>query len=122
MRKKNLTIIRPILAIIAVVICLAMVRLGIWQLDRAEQKKVILTQSIDRSKQTAVSMQSLLNQFDSNFNTLRFRRVTASGSYLSKQSILIDNQVYEQNVGYALMTPFKLSLSLIHISEPTRPY
>ena len=109
MRKKNLTIIRPILAIIAVVICLAMVRLGIWQLDRAEQKKVILTQSIDRSKQTAVSMQSLLNQFDSNFNTLRFRRVTASGSYLSKQSILIDNQVYEQNVGYALMTPFKLS-------------
>ena len=109
MRKKNLTIIRPILAIIAVIICLAMVRLGIWQLDRAEQKKEILTQSIDRSKQTAVPVQSLLNQFDSNFNTLRFRQVTASGSYLSKQSILIDNQVYEQKVGYALMTPFKLS-------------
>ena len=108
MRKKNLTIIRPILAIIAVIICLAMVRLGIWQLDRAEQKKVILTQSIDRSKQTAVPVQSLLI-LDSNFNTFRFRRVTASGSYLSKQSILVDNQVYEQNVGYALMTPFKLS-------------
>ena len=109
MRKKKPTIIRPILAIIAVVICLAMVRLGIWQLDRAEQKKEILTQSIDRSKQTAVPVQSLFNQFDSNFNTLRFRQVTASGSYLSKQSIYIDNQVYEQKVGYALMTPFKLS-------------
>ncbi len=95
--------------IAAVIICLAMVRLGFWQLDRAEQKKVILQQSIKLSEQVPVDVENLLSQLESASTTQRFRQVTASGHYLPEESILIDNQVFNSKVGYALLTPFKLS-------------
>jgi len=39
----------PILLILAVVIILAMLRLAVWQLDRAEQKQATLDQVISRA-------------------------------------------------------------------------
>lgn len=110
MQTKN-PIIKPILLIIAVLICLAMVRLGFWQLDRAQQKKSILSQSITLSEQAAIDLKSLLPRFDTDLNKLRFRQVTTVGEYLDEQSILIDNQVFESKVGYALITPFKFAAS-----------
>jgi surfeit locus 1 family protein len=105
------TYLKPILMIFAVIICLAMVRLGFWQLDRAEQKRAILRQSIQLSEQAPVDLESLLPQLDTALTTLRFRQVSALGHYLADESILIDNQVLNSQVGYALLTPFKLTSS-----------
>lgn len=108
MQKKK-PYLTPILIICAVIICLIMVRLGFWQLDRAEQKRVILNQSVTLSELAAVDLKSLMSEVNLDSNKVRFRHVFSQGEYLHDESILIDNQVLDTRVGYSLLTPFKLS-------------
>ena len=102
---------KPVLMIVAVIICLAMVRLGFWQLDRATQKREILSQSITLSELPSINLTNLLNDFATNTEELRFRQVHTTGHYLESDSIFIDNQVLESKVGYSLLTPLQLSNS-----------
>jgi len=99
----------PTLIIAAIIICLAMMRLGFWQLDRAEQKRDIQSQSIRVSEMPSVDVASLLEGLQNTALELRFHSVTAKGQYLNEQSILIDNQVLDSRVGYTLLTPFQLT-------------
>lgn len=97
----------PVLLILAVMMVLAMARLGVWQLDRAAQKQSLLDQVTVRSQSTRATLESLLPQLRENqYSDLRFRPVALSGVYLPDASILIENQVVNKKVGY---------LSLIHI-------
>lgn len=93
-----------------VLMLLAMLRLGVWQLDRAEQKQVLLTQVLTRSQTAETNVAELARDFASQswMKNLRFRPVVAKGSYLTEQSILIDNQVLDHRGGYQLVTPFKV--------------
>ena len=98
----------PVLLIMAVMMVLGMVRLGVWQLDRAAQKQSLLDQVTVRSQSTRVSLESLLPQLRENsYSDLRFQPVALSGVYLPDASILIENQVVNKNVGYKVITPFK---------------
>lgn len=96
----------PLLLILAVGLVLAMLRLGVWQLERAEQKAVLLNQVKTRAEVPPVDLQSLLVGFDT---TMRFRNVLATGRYLADKSIYIDNQVIDGQVGYRVFTPLLLS-------------
>jgi len=102
---------KPILMVLGLIICLAMGRLGVWQLDRAEQKQALLDQSTLSAAQVPVDLLSLADQLASSSEVVRFRQVTLSGRYLAEQSILIDNQVIDSLVGYWLITPFALQNS-----------
>ncbi len=99
----------PILLIFAVVIILAMLRLAVWQLDRAEQKQVTLDQVTDRANEAAVKLVSLLKGLDVDKD--QYRNVTVNGRYLHKQSIYIDNQVVKGQVGYLVFTPLQFDES-----------
>ena len=94
--------------ILAVVICLGMLRLGIWQLDRADQKQTILTQSMTRSLQAPVALTSISSPLNTaNIeNEHRFLQVYVEGRYLPDQTLFLDNQVVDSKVGYAVITPF----------------
>ena len=96
----------PLLLILAVGIVLAMLRLGVWQLDRAEQKAKLLNQVKGHAQLPPVDLFSLLDSFNADE---RFRNVTATGRYLVDKSIYIDNQVVEGQVGYRVFTPFLLN-------------
>ena len=91
----------PILLILAVIMILTMLRLAVWQLDRAEQKQRTLDQVKERASEPAVSLQSLsgINADD------QYRNVTVKGRYLHDKSIYVDNQVVEGQVGYLVFTP-----------------
>ena len=80
-----------------------MLRLGIWQLDRAQQKSDVLDQVKTRSELPSVDLNSLITSFHQD---LRFKNVTAHGRYLADKSIYIDNQVVAGQVGYRVFTPF----------------
>lgn len=110
----------PLLLIIAVLMILAMLRLGVWQLDRAAQKQTLLDQVVLNSNRPEVALSSIASQLaaegsngaesskgvDSGF---RFRQVTALGRYDGDKSIYIDNQVVGGQVGYRVFTPLRLS-------------
>lgn len=99
----------PILLIFAVVIILVMLRLAVWQLDRAEQKQATLDQVTDRANEAAVELVSLLKGLDVDKD--QYRNVTVTGRYLHKQSIYIDNQVVKGQVGYLVFTPLQFDES-----------
>jgi len=100
---------KPVLCIIALAIVLGMLRLGFWQLDRAEQKRDIVNQRESRSQQALVPLQSI--EIGIKSSDLRFRNVSLIGRYLNNNDIFIDNQVVDGQVGYQVFTPFKLSNS-----------
>ena len=100
--------------ILAAAIVLAMLRLGIWQLDRAEQKTQLLNQIKTYSQLPPAELPSLLNRFDA---AMRFRKVVATGRYLAEKSVYIDNQVVAGQVGYRVFTPFLISESSATINS-----
>ena len=95
----------PVMLICGVVIVLAMVSLGVWQLDRAAQKQGIVNQLSQRSAIDSVALESLL---DESSEDLRFRSVFLTGRYLAEQTILVDNQVVNGQVGYQVFSPFQV--------------
>jgi len=95
--------------IIGVIVCLSMLRLGVWQLDRADEKQILLDQVKERTQLPAVDFCQFTQQNDGELFALnRFRKVIAEGRYQPESSIYIDNQVVNSKAGYSLLTPFKL--------------
>jgi surfeit locus 1 family protein len=81
-----------------------MVWLGMWQLDRADQKQRLQAEYDRRQQEPAVRLMSVLENPDE----LRFRRVVAHGRYEPEHQILIDNRVYQGQAGYHVLTPLRL--------------
>ncbi|MGQ0658494.1 MAG: SURF1 family protein [Chromatiales bacterium] len=81
------------------------VRLGFWQLDRAAQKRA---EHAHYQSQRQLSPAPLTDLLQLPAEKLRWRAVTASGSYLPAQDIVLDNQSYHRQPGYLVYTPFAL--------------
>ena len=94
----------PLLLLLALLLILAMLRLGVWQLSKASEKQSILDSRLLASQQASVSVESLgkLNE------SQRFTPVFARGRYLSSKTLYLDNQVFNKQVGYQVITPFVL--------------
>ena len=103
----------PLLAIIAVLVVLSMLRLGVWQLARADQKQAIVDQLSTRSQLPALFEEGVFKPQDS--NALRFRMVTLSGHYDASKTVYVDNQVVNGQVGYQVFTPFIVDNSEIAV-------
>lgn len=75
-----------------------MLRLGVWQLDRAEQKRIILE-----------SQQALLDappQRVSGQPLATYQPLTLIGEFEPKRHFLLDNVVHQGKVGFDVLTPF----------------
>ena len=80
-----------------------MLRLGFWQLARAEEK-----QSIQKFVNNQQSQNIDLEQQNITLDML-YQQGHASGKFLLQQAILIDNQVHNGLVGYHVIVPFQVS-------------
>ena len=99
----------PLLLIAAVLIALIMLRLGVWQLDRAEQKRLILSDQQAKATQPAADLKNLIEALlAGDVSALRFSPVNVKGRFLPEKSIYLDNQVVGGQVGYKVFTPFVL--------------
>jgi surfeit locus 1 family protein len=90
-----------------VYLCLlpVLLMLGTWQLDRAEQKRLIF----QRQEQAAVAETLHLSAaIDNNVDALRYRQVEVTGRYDLIHQFLIDNQISDGKAGYFVLTPFVL--------------
>ena len=95
-----------ILPLIVFVCMLAiLIRLGFWQLSRAEEKRELL------ANQTAMMRKELqpIAELLAENNDLRYRRVIAEGHYDVQHQVLLDNQIHNGKVGYFVLTPFILA-------------
>jgi len=84
------------------VFCL-LVRLGFWQLDRAESKQLYLVKQQDKMQQAPIGFTEALEQED-----IEYQKVWLQGNYNVEQQFLLDNQMLEGKLGAFVLTPFKL--------------
>ncbi len=91
-----------------VYLCLlpVLIALGMWQLDRSEQKRAFL----DAQEQAAATeILHLSAALDNNAQVLKYRNVEATGHYDVAHQFLIDNQISDGKPGYFVLTPFILT-------------
>ncbi len=86
-----------------VVVWPCLLALGVWQLQRAEEKQHLIQQFAQHTTQlpTEVTWVDLADE------TNLYRPVFAVGHFGHRQ-LLLDNQIHEKTVGYHLYTPFFL--------------
>lgn len=75
--------------------------LGLWQLSRAEQKKVLLASYDQRTQQTPLMSQQLDATADQ-----RFYRTQLEGYFDNEHTFLLDNKTWHGKVGYEIYTLF----------------
>lgn len=78
--------------------------LGIWQLDRADQKRHLNASLESRRKLPALSLNLALPAAAEG----EFRKVVAQGRYLADKTILIENRKYLGRTGFHVVTPLKI--------------
>jgi surfeit locus 1 family protein len=86
----------PLLA--AAVLAVLFSSLGLWQLDRAEQKRAVEAAFADTSERLAVTG-------DARYSL--YQPLSASGRYLYERQFLIDNVIKDGRLGYFVVTPLE---------------
>jgi len=83
-----------------------LVSLGVWQLNRAEQKQQFFTLQEQRLQSAPMTLNADAKLDVSN---QKYRSVSATGHYDSAHQFLLDNQIHAGRAGYFVLTPFILA-------------
>lgn len=86
-----------------------MVRLGVWQLDRLEQRRAQNALILQNASAPPLNLNQALIQGETDWKSQAFRLAETSGVYLHEEQILLLNQVWEGQPGYHLVTPLRIS-------------
>jgi surfeit locus 1 family protein len=95
---------RPFPALVTLVLLGLLVGLGLWQLDRAQEKRALL----DRWQQQQQAEPRPLAQALAG-EAGRFAPVRAEGRFDSGHQFLVDNRIRGQRPGFHVLTPLRLS-------------
>lgn len=93
-------------SILALLFFVLFVRLGLWQLDRAEYKASRYSIFTERQKQEPIRLAELPG---TNVKDMLWRRVEVTGQFDESRQLLLDNRVSSSEVGYYVYTPFRLA-------------
>lgn len=83
-----------------ILLSLFFIYLGLWQLNRADEKKSMLKAEQHLSAKIPIKWQA-------NIKPKQYQKIIVQGQYLS-QTLLLDNQHYEHQFGYNVLTPLLL--------------
>jgi surfeit locus 1 family protein len=85
--------------------------LGLWQLDRAEEKRMQLETLLQREQLPPLPVQALERDADA----LRYRKIRARGRYLEQQQFFIENRLHGHRTGFHVITPLRLEGSGVEL-------
>jgi surfeit locus 1 family protein len=78
-----------------------LIKLGIWQLHRAEYKRELQAEYDNRSSATPLH----LNQLRGDNTRFNYFPIVVTGHFINDRSILLDNKMYQHHPGYQVLTP-----------------
>ena len=96
-----------VLGILALVLAAVFVRLGFWQLDRAEQRARANDEVRIRLSQPPLALAGALDD-GADSAALAWRRVTAVGTWLPELEVVMRNRTSRGTPGVELLTPLQL--------------
>jgi len=82
-------------------------RLGVWQLDRAQQKLALQASLEARSHEPPLDAATLARSADA-ARSQQHRRVVVHGRWLADRTIFLDNRQMDGKVGFFVVTPLAL--------------
>ncbi|MFP6801996.1 MAG: SURF1 family protein [Pseudomonadales bacterium] len=91
-----------------VLIAAGFIRLGIWQLDRASEKMALQTAMQQEQQKEAINIEDIILTRDGTIPNLH---VTLAGEYINEKSFLLVPQSYNGQLGFGVITPFRLQNS-----------
>jgi surfeit locus 1 family protein len=95
-----------IATVVVAVLAAVFVRLGIWQLDRLEQRQLQNTIGEQRLGAEPVELSELLDQTaGDDLDSLEYRRAAIVGEYDVSEEVLIRSQVELGRAGFHVITP-----------------
>jgi len=101
--------IRAALTLLATLAGIALAaRLGMWQLDRADQKIALQTSLEARSREPALDGSSLARS-PLAAEAQHHRRVSLRGRWLADRTVFLDNRQMDGKVGFFVVTPLALA-------------
>ncbi len=105
-------------ALLAIILIPTLVSLGLWQLDRADEKRVI-----DQGVNDAIAKPALqLNGADLiKLNKEIYRTASLIGQYDIEQQFLLDNRTHKGQPGYHVLSPFLFEHSSGNDSQLSSP-
>ena len=86
----------------------AMLTAGFWQLRRLDERRTVNDAVIERSRQAEVPIESLVGLDDTEVDELEYRRVTATGTYLADEEVLVGAPTRDGVPGSWVFTPLQL--------------
>ena len=89
------------LALLAFVFFCIFTGLGLWQLARAEQKKLLLNAFAEGTKQVPTLTLATTH------SDLRFYRAQLTGQFFEPYTFLLDNKTFHGQIGYEIYSLFK---------------
>jgi len=93
---------------VAILMIPLLLKLGFWQLSRAEEKRQYLLAVQQKQSAEPISIESL--DLDETLE-LDNRSVVLSGHYINERQILLVNKLYGGQLGYEVLTAFRLTSS-----------
>ncbi|MFT7185149.1 MAG: surfeit locus 1 family protein [Pseudohongiellaceae bacterium] len=91
--------------VLSLLVFLLLIKLAVWQLDRAAQKDTRLEKMASYQQQDAMSL-GFIMQLKANQEELNDLPIHLSGSFNNQQRFLLDNQVHQGRLGYRVVQLF----------------
>lgn len=88
-----------------------LINLGLWQSNKADRKQAL--QDVYNQREEATTVQ--IGSEPLNLESIRFSKVIVRGDFEPAYQVLIDNQIFQGQVGYHVITPLHISGSNMRI-------
>lgn len=99
-------------ALFVLVLFSGLVRLGLWQLDRAQEKIRLQTSYTEMGMDSAIPVEDIsMAGLENDALTLQNQHVSLTGEFRNDRTLLLIYTTYEDNLGYEVVTPFRLESS-----------
>jgi surfeit locus 1 family protein len=97
-----------------------MVRLGLWQLDRLEQRRAFNSRVQAQLAETPLDLDAALTDgslvdLTSRLPYMEYRSIMVSGEYDHSQEVALRNQIWENRLGVRILTPLRITGTDIYV-------
>ncbi len=89
----------------------ACIYLGVWQIDRANQKIKIYNEYINNLGKEPIIVKGLKNKYK------EFTKLKVYGQFLTDKQFLLDNSVANKKAGYKVLTPYKVNNKIVLVDR-----
>jgi surfeit locus 1 family protein len=104
-------LLATLLVLVGTALC---IRLGIWQLDRLQQRRAFNAQYESARAQPALDLNK---EQPINISKMEWRAVSVTGEYDFANQVALRNQYYQGQYGYHLLTPLRFDGEAVFVDR-----